>query len=180
MASDAAGRFVVVWARYAQDGDSDAVFGQRFDAAGAKVGSAFQVNTYTTSSQGYPSIAMDRAGNFVVVWESIGQDGDFLGIVGQRFNAGAEKLGTEILVNTYTTNAQEGPSVALEADGGFDVMWQSLGGTATVPPSMGSASTGAAHGAESGSCPPNSVSGNQVHPKIAASPSVSWSLLAGI
>jgi len=40
------------------------------------VGSEFQVNTYTTGAQYFPSVAMDATGNFVVVWTSSGQDGD--------------------------------------------------------------------------------------------------------
>ncbi len=178
VASDAAGRFVVVWTPYAQDGDSDAVFGQRFDAAGAKVGSAFQVNTYTTSSQGYPSIAMDRAGNFVVVWESVGQlGGGFIDLFGQRFNAGAEKLGAEIPINAYTTDAQEAPSVALEADGGFDVMWQSFGedGDGNAIAGQRFDRTGARRGF--GLLSAEFVGGNQTNPRIATSPSglvVAW------
>ena len=50
------------------------------------VGSEFQVNTYTTSGQQYPAVAADGAGNFVMVWESFGQDGEFGGIFGQRYD----------------------------------------------------------------------------------------------
>jgi len=35
----------------------------------------FQVNTHTTYDQKNAAIAMDAAGNFVVVWSSYGQDG---------------------------------------------------------------------------------------------------------
>jgi hypothetical protein len=178
VATDAAGRFVVVWTAYLQDGDSDAVFGQRFDAAGAKVGSAFQVNTYTTGVQDYPAIAMDRTGNFVVVWESVGQvGGGFIDLFGQRFNAGAEKLGAEIPVNAYTTDAQEAASVALEADGGFDVMWQSFGedGDGNAIAGQRFDRTGARRGF--GLLSAEFVGGNQTNPRIATSPSglvVAW------
>ena len=39
------------------------------------VGNEFQVNTYTTSYQRNPSVAMDADRNFVVVWDSYDQDG---------------------------------------------------------------------------------------------------------
>ena len=45
----------------------------------------FQVNTYPTLNQGYPSVASAGADSFVVVWSSDGQDGDDWGIFGQRF-----------------------------------------------------------------------------------------------
>ncbi len=38
-------------------------------------GPEFQVNTYTTGDQESPDVAMDGAGNFIVVWQSYGQDG---------------------------------------------------------------------------------------------------------
>lgn len=36
-------------------------------------------------AQEFPAIAANPAGNFVIVWESIGQDGQDTGIFGQRF-----------------------------------------------------------------------------------------------
>jgi hypothetical protein len=69
------GDFVVVWNSYTQDGSTDGVFGQRFSAAGLPQGSEFQINSYTTGSQTYPSAASDADGNFVVVWNSSDQDG---------------------------------------------------------------------------------------------------------
>ena len=70
---------------------------------------------------------MDRAGNFVVVWQSAAQDGDSTGIFGQRFNSGAEKLGVEFPINDYTTSTQREVSVAFEPDGGFVAVWSSFG-----------------------------------------------------
>ncbi|MEM8599440.1 MAG: T9SS type A sorting domain-containing protein [Bacteroidota bacterium] len=91
VAMDAEGNFVVAWMSGSlgdtQDGDSFGVFAQRFGADGTPQGSEFQANTYTTSRQGFPSVAMDAGGDFVVTWESYGQDGESLGIYAQRFSA---------------------------------------------------------------------------------------------
>ena len=38
---------------------------------------------------------------------------------------GATPLGSEFQVNTYTTNSQNNPSVAVDADGDFVVVWES-------------------------------------------------------
>ena len=38
------------------------------------VGSEFQVNTYTRGYQSFSSVAVDANRDFVVVWESDGQD----------------------------------------------------------------------------------------------------------
>src|SRR5262245_4961090 len=57
VASDARGDLVVVWASLGQDGSGYGVFGQRYDATGAKQGAEFRVNTYTTNAQEYPAVA---------------------------------------------------------------------------------------------------------------------------
>src|SRR6185295_1852088 len=95
VATDGNGDFVVVWASYAPDTRKTDVFGQRFSASGAPRGGEFQINTYTTSYQDAPAVAADANGNFVVVWESQGQDGNAFGIVGRRFDAAGVPQGTE-------------------------------------------------------------------------------------
>lgn len=128
--TDAAGDFVIVWQSNGQDGSSFGVFGQRFASDGAPRGTEFQVNTYTTGSQyTYPSsnIASDAAGNFVIVWTSIGQDGSSRGAFAQRFGSDGTRLGTEFRVNTYTTDQQNYPTVVSDARGNFIVAWQSRG-----------------------------------------------------
>jgi len=127
VAVDPSGNFVVVWQSSGQDGDGDGVFAQRFDGSGVKVGPEFRLNTFTTGSQQRPSVSTDHAGNFVVVWQSDGQDGDGKAVVGQRFDSSGEKVGPEFLVNTYTPKDQSDPSVAMDEKGGFVVVWSSLG-----------------------------------------------------
>jgi hypothetical protein len=125
VASDANGNFVVVWQSDGQDGSSYGVFGQRFNAAGIPQGSEFQVNSYTTGYQTSPSVTSAANGNFVVVWNSPGQDGSGIGVFGQRFDASGIPLGSEFQVNSYTTGIQKVPSVASDANGNFVVVWQS-------------------------------------------------------
>ena len=96
----------------------------------APVGSEFQVNTYTTNSQLSPSVALDADGDFVVVWQSRGSggtDSSEYSIQGQRYASDGSTVGGEFQVNTYTTYSQAGPSVALDADGDFVVVWNSAG-----------------------------------------------------
>jgi S-layer family protein len=134
LAVDAGGNFVVVWISYdpvgpSQDGSLAGIFGQRFSAAGTRLGGEFQVNTYTTGFQYGPTVAMASSGtfdgNFVVAWESAGQDGSGYGVFGQRFNASGTRAGAEFRVNTYTTNDQYGSTVTADARGNFVVSWQS-------------------------------------------------------
>jgi hypothetical protein len=95
------------------------------DACGVE----FQVNTHWTDDQAEPRVAMDEAGNFVVVWDSLNQDGNFRGIYGQRFDANGLKLGDEFRVNTTTVGNQKTPGVSMNAAGDFIVAWSSPDGS---------------------------------------------------
>jgi hypothetical protein len=126
-AADAAGRFVVTWVSAYQDGSDRGIFGQRFGASGAKLGAEFAVNSHVTGRQQAPAVAMDPAGNFVVVWEGVGPGENYTyGVFGQRFDATGTRLGVEFHVNEYTPNGQFRPAVAVDPSGRFIVAWQSL------------------------------------------------------
>jgi hypothetical protein len=76
--------FAVVWSSNGQDGSDSGVFVQRFDTSGNGQGES-RVNTYTTAAQLRPAIASNAAGDFVVVWDSVEQDGSDGGVFGQRY-----------------------------------------------------------------------------------------------
>jgi len=122
---DAAGDFVVVWHSHGPDGGNYGISGQRFDSGGDPLGGEFVVNTYTTSGQRYPAIDGTADGAFVVVWQSYGQDGNSLGVFGQRHESTGAKLGTEFQANTYTTDRQGYPDVGVDPLGNFVVAWES-------------------------------------------------------
>ncbi|MEM6698283.1 MAG: T9SS type A sorting domain-containing protein, partial [Bacteroidota bacterium] len=126
VASNSEGDFVVVWESRGQDGSYYGIYGQRYTSSGSTVGSEFQINTYTPNRQLSPKVAMDEVGNFVVVWESREQDGDRQGIFGQLYNSDGTLNGSEFQINTFTTNRQQLPEVAMDADGDFVVVWESL------------------------------------------------------
>jgi hypothetical protein len=87
VAADEAGDFIVVWHHpFREPGGGDGVFARSFDASG-QGGSPFQVNTYTPGVQTPASggaVSSDPLGDFVVVWQSDGQDGDGYGVFGER------------------------------------------------------------------------------------------------
>jgi hypothetical protein len=89
----------------------------------------FQLNTYTDSEQTTPSIASDSGGNFIVVWASKYQDGDWRGIYGQRFDSYGIRIGDEFQINVTTEGNQGGPDVAMNTTGNFVVVWQGEDGS---------------------------------------------------
>jgi len=124
VAVDSAGDFVIAWfgALPAPSG----IHAQRFDSSGAGAGPEFQVNSFPSIASG-PEVAMDAAGNFVVAWSAATQDGSGNGVFGQRYDDTGAPSGSDFRVNSYTTGAQAGPTVAAEPTGRFVVAWQSDG-----------------------------------------------------
>ncbi len=128
------GDFVVVWRSLgSSDTDTDqSVQGRRFTSSGDPLGDDFQVNTFTTDFQSYPSVALNDAGDFVVTWTSFVSDtGPILSIQGQRYDSSGLPAGDEFLVNTTTTNFRSNSSVAMNAAGEFVVVWMSVGSGGT-------------------------------------------------
>ena len=95
-------------------------------AQGNPLGPEFRVNTYTTGAQSTPSVAGDASGNFVVVWES--GDQGVADIFAQRYSAAGVPMGTEIRVNSYTSNLQNHAHVGADPAGNFVVVWESQPG----------------------------------------------------
>jgi hypothetical protein len=128
VAADPNGAFVVVWnAGGDQDGSGIGIFGRLFGSGGTPAGGEFQVNSYTTDLQVYPSVGADPNGEFVVTWTSRYQDGSALGVFARRFLPSGVPQGRDVQVNTFTTGDQQFPSVALDGTGGFLVVWESAG-----------------------------------------------------
>ncbi len=118
--------FVVVWTSDGQDGDAGGTYGQAFSVNGVPDGTEFRINETTTGDQRTPRLANDFDGNFVVVWNSVGQDGDQGGIFGRIYNPAA---GSELPVNDVTTDAQTDPDVLYYGNNSsFVVAWSSPDG----------------------------------------------------
>ncbi|MBN2217026.1 MAG: trypsin-like serine protease [Pirellulales bacterium] len=96
VARDGDGDFIVTWSQNdgtAADPDWN-VYYQRFNALGGEVDSEpVLVNTETEGAQRYSSVAVDTEGDFIIVWQSEGQDGSGYGVYAQRFSRSAEPVG---------------------------------------------------------------------------------------
>lgn len=86
VAMSSTGEFVVVWTSVDQDASGSAVIGQRYYSDGTALGSEFRINSYETDDQSLPCVSLNGIGDFAVVWQSYGQDGDGWGIYGQLYN----------------------------------------------------------------------------------------------
>ena len=90
------------------------------------MGAQFQVNTYTTGGQDNASVAIDADGDFVVVWENddgVGPD-TYGSIQGQRYSSSGSPVGPSSRSIPTRRGRQEKPTVAIDADGDFVVVWE--------------------------------------------------------
>ncbi|MBI3449005.1 MAG: thrombospondin type 3 repeat-containing protein [Acidobacteria bacterium] len=121
-----AGNFVVAWMSEGQDGYGNGIFGRLFDGTGSALTPEFQVNDVTTGQQYLPSAAIASNGEFVIVWESYGQDGSGFAVEARQFLDTGAPVGLDFTVNTFTAYSQSLPSIATDGNG-FVTAWESYG-----------------------------------------------------
>ena len=126
VASDAQGRFVVVWTQ--PDADGNGVFMRRFDADGSPLDvNDVQVNTHTTGRQEDARVAVNRDGRGVIVWEGAGAT-DADGIYARTFtiDGGFDEL-QELRVNENNVGNELNGQVAINDSGDWVVVYEAGG-----------------------------------------------------
>jgi hypothetical protein len=126
-AMDALGNFVITWQSQGEDGSGWGVYARWYTTLGLPLGGGFRVNTTTAGDQQFASVAMDKLGNFVVAWQSQGQDGGGSGVYARQFGPLGLPLGGEFRVNTTTAGDQLYPTVAGDTLGNYVITWTSTG-----------------------------------------------------
>ncbi len=122
---DRGGNFVVVWSSYLQDGSSNGIFARRFDPNCSPLGEEIQINSTTAGNQAEPAVAMDAAAGFVVAWQGPGLIDANEDIFLRRFDPNSLPLGDEFRAG-YAADAQVFPNIAVNVDGSFAVVWESV------------------------------------------------------
>jgi hypothetical protein len=128
--SDADGNFVVVWqTRVTIIAPAVThISGQSFDAGGNRLGSEFIAEEFTNGGRGSPDVALDGAGNFLVVWTNSFVSFPFGSsfVKGRRFDSTGTPLSGEFDVGT-NGSGQGNPATDADAFGNFAVTWTSRG-----------------------------------------------------
>ena len=117
------GDFIVVWSEERPTPGILQAFGQRFSAAGALLGTEFQVIPSGTH-QFIPAVAVAADGGFVVVWNG-DYPPNFLGqVTGRVYLPSGVPAGPPFAVAESTTVDHFLPDLAMNASGDFVVAWQ--------------------------------------------------------
>jgi hypothetical protein len=120
---DAVGNFVVVWQDF-RNINWDIYF-QRFTSTGAPLGTNIKVNDDADSMhQKIPSISMDAAGNFVIVWHDERYGLTSPDIIGQRYFSNGNPNGGNYLVVADGPNDGETSPVVFADNSSIIFSWQ--------------------------------------------------------
>ncbi len=114
------------WSSLAVDGQGNGVVSwggvavQRFDKAGDKVGDTIMVvDRIDTArvSRHFPTAAMNRIGDFIIVWQETAEPHSNLWV--QRFDRNGNRIGQNYKITEDSILVGRPPSVVLFEDGGF-------------------------------------------------------------
>ena len=133
------GNFVVTWHDHASylgnggpDSSSFSVKAQIFDSGGGRLGGELTVNTTYFQAQMFPTVDATANGGFAIVWRDAsnqGGDSSDTSIKARTFDAAGNGLTTEFLVNSFTFNSQEQPSITVLANGNLAITWMDVEGS---------------------------------------------------
>ena len=133
------GSFLTSWQSLgspATDQSSWSVQARMWNAAGAPLGSQFQLNEVEADPQTDPSVSAAPTSGFVVAWQgyATAEDPVYYGIRARQVSGAGVPSGSEWAVNTTTSGPVRGyssggaqlyPSVTHDSDGDFLVVWSS-------------------------------------------------------
>lgn len=117
------GRFVVVWESESGDRGGVDIRARRYAADGTPAGPEFTVNSFRDNRQVFPAVAINGSGEFVVAWQSNGQDTAGLNAYAQRYTAAGAPLGGEFRVNDGGLDVVARIGVALTDNGNAVFVW---------------------------------------------------------
>ncbi len=118
------GTCLVVWTAEEGDTDGKGIWAGHFQFGDELVTDAQQVNTGDAGKQESAAVAVDKLGNFLIVWASSAQDsgGDY-GVFGRLMKPDGNWAAGQFQVSQPLAGNQWFPQVAASHDNGFLVVW---------------------------------------------------------
>ncbi|WP_337014687.1 beta strand repeat-containing protein [Leclercia sp. AS011] len=135
------GGYVVTWSGFDYNSSNydSSTWVQQFDATGAKVGTAVELDGLSNGSNGgnytYPYVAALADGGYAITWmeyDTTNGSWDYTVYV-QQFTAGGSKVGAAVQLdaphNNTSNNYDENPRITALGDGGYVVTWMGNNGS---------------------------------------------------
>jgi len=126
ISSDTSGKFVICWSHKPAFNTNLTVYHQRFDSSGVKIGTVDSVNEATSNAE-FPSVAMNKDGSFVIVWQDNRQEPftTKYDIYMQRYNTAGVKIGNNVKVNDDLSPFMNrgGAQVSTDGKGNTVIAW---------------------------------------------------------
>ncbi len=116
------GNFIVVWQSYYQV-KSNEIRARLFDKNGTALTGELNINQTQAGNQKEPAVVTDGAGNFIVLWQGPGDDGDDIWC--RKFDANGLPETNEFIVNINRTDDQLNPEIAINSFGRHIIVWES-------------------------------------------------------
>ncbi len=122
IAVDNSGNTIITWQN--KNNNDFNIYTRKFDINGNHLTTETEVNNFKVNDQMKPKVSADNSGNYIITWQSYGQDDSYWGIFGQKFNKNGKPVDSEFLVNTTTSESQENASVINIGSGNFIIAWE--------------------------------------------------------
>jgi hypothetical protein len=121
IAMHSSGSFVITWM---DERIGFNIFAQRYNADGIPIDTNFQVNHGENEWhwQGYPAIAMDGSGRFVITWFDWNWDSKEE-VYAQIYDSEGNSMGSNFRVGDTSYPEQRFPDVAMDPAGRFVITW---------------------------------------------------------
>ena len=128
VAAGSDGGFMVAWDAHNMLNPTNSldIYARPFSSTGSG-GTILLVNSYLYGDQYAPRINA-IADDYLIVWNSLGQDGSREGVFGQFVHENGTPVGSEFRVNTTTLNRQIQPVVTSDGADQFLVVWAGYAG----------------------------------------------------
>jgi len=127
------GSFLSVWEDSSgtkNNGGTNEIRAQIFNADGTKLGGEFLVNTKTAGEQHSPSVSVLSDGRFVVTWTTGGSSSSR--IAARVFQSDGTPIGDEFQIPASVNAFSFNPVIAALSDGGFAIAFQAAGNDLVV------------------------------------------------
>ena len=121
---DAAGNGAAVWSQF--DGLRKNIWTSRYTAGTNTWGAPSLIETNNGGDADFPQLALDSAGNALVVWEQ--SDSTRRNIWVNRYTATSQSWGTAQLLETDNISFANAPHLVLDASGNGMVVWEQSDG----------------------------------------------------